>query len=61
MVPRAKQQNRADFTHNAHQLREIGRENSILVEKIAKISVRGKDGTIAPKQEVVLPDRLKVT
>uniref|UniRef100_A0A061SFE9 Uncharacterized protein n=1 Tax=Tetraselmis sp. GSL018 TaxID=582737 RepID=A0A061SFE9_9CHLO len=40
VVPRAKPLPRADYTHNPNQLREIGRENSILVDKIAKISTR---------------------
>lgn len=34
-------QPRHDFTHNSGKLRQISQENSILVEKIAKISARG--------------------
>ncbi|XP_075265000.1 uncharacterized protein LOC142357226 [Convolutriloba macropyga] len=57
VVPRAKQNPRADFTHNSNKLREIGYENSILVDKIAKISARG---TQAKAQDPVMSEHLKV-
>jgi len=58
VVPRAKPQQRSDFTHSPNQLRKIGHENSILVDKIAKISARGKE---SPKMvEPTSPDKLKV-
>ena len=56
-MPRAKQNPRADFTHNSNKLREIGYENSILVDKIAKISARG---TQAKAQDPVMSEHLKV-
>mmetsp|Transcript_9209 Transcript_9209/g.26368 ORF Transcript_9209/g.26368 Transcript_9209/m.26368 type:complete len:172 (+) Transcript_9209:59-574(+) len=56
-VPRAKQAPRADFTHNSNKLREIGYENSILVEKIAKISARGAQPKV---QDPVMAEHMKV-